>query len=53
MIVNFNVSPNLRVGYAYDHIVSNLNVATSSSHEIIILFDFLPIKKVSLSPRFF
>lgn len=53
MLVNFRVTPDLRVGYAYDHIVSNLNVTTSSSHEIILLYDFLPVKKVSLSPRFF
>lgn len=53
LLVNFNVTPDLRIGYAYDHIVSGLNITTSSSHEIIILYDFLPVKKVSLSPRFF
>lgn len=53
LLVNFNVTPDLRIGYAYDHIVSDLNITTSSSHEIIILYDFLPVKKVSLSPRFF
>jgi len=53
LLVNINVTPDLRIGYAYDHIVSNLNVSTSSSHEIILLYDFLPVKKVSLSPRFF
>ncbi|MBW4362758.1 PorP/SprF family type IX secretion system membrane protein [Flavobacterium taihuense] len=53
LLVNFNVTSDLRIGYAYDHIVSDLNISTSSSHEIIILYDFLPVKKVSLSPRFF
>ncbi|HKO77953.1 MAG TPA: type IX secretion system membrane protein PorP/SprF, partial [Flavobacterium sp.] len=53
LLVNFNVTRDLRVGYAYDHIVSDLNISTSSSHEIILLYDFLPVKKVSLSPRFF
>lgn len=53
VLVNFNVTPDLRIGYAYDHIVSNLDVSTSASHEIILLYDFLPVKKVSLSPRFF
>lgn len=53
VLVNFNVTPDLRIGYAYDHIVSDLSISTSSSHEIIILYDFLPVKKVSLSPRFF
>ena len=53
LLVNFNVTRDLRIGYAYDHIVSDLNISTSSSHEIILLYDFLPAKKVSLSPRFF
>ncbi|HEU4791806.1 MAG TPA: type IX secretion system membrane protein PorP/SprF [Flavobacterium sp.] len=53
LLVNFNVTRDLRIGYAYDHIVSDLNISTSSSHEIILLYDFLPVKKVSLSPRFF
>lgn len=53
LLVNFKVTRDLRVGYAYDHIVSDLNISTSSSHEIILLYDFLPAKKVSLSPRFF
>jgi type IX secretion system PorP/SprF family membrane protein len=53
LLVNFNVTPDLRIGYAYDHIVSNLNVSTSSSHEIILLYDLFPVKKVSRSPRFF
>lgn len=53
LLVNINVTRDLRVGYAYDHIVSDLNISTSSSHEIILLYDFLPAKKVSLSPRFF
>jgi len=53
LLVNFNVTRDLRIGYAYDHIVSDLNISTSSSHEVILLYDFLPAKKVSLSPRFF
>jgi type IX secretion system PorP/SprF family membrane protein len=53
LLVNFNVTPDLRIGYAYDHIVSDLNISAPSSHEIILLYDFLPVKKVSLSPRFF
>lgn len=53
LLVNFNVTPDLRIGYAYDHIVSDLNISTSSSHEIILLYDLFPVKKVSRSPRFF
>ena len=52
-MVNFAITPELRIGYAYDHIVSNLNVTTSSSHEFILLYDAFTSKKVSRSPRFF
>jgi type IX secretion system PorP/SprF family membrane protein len=52
-MVNYAVSPSLRIGYAYDHIVSDLKVTTQSSHEIILLFDLNFPKKVSQSPRFF
>lgn len=52
-MINFMVSPNLRIGYAYDAIQSDLSYATTSSHEIFINFDFSFIKKVSRSPRYF
>lgn len=52
-MVNYAISPNLRIGYAYDHIVSDLNVTTPSSHEVILLFDLNFPKKVSQSPRYF
>ena len=52
-MVNYAVSPSLRVGYAYDHIVSDLNITTPSSHEIMILFNLNFPKKVSQSPRYF
>lgn len=52
-MVNYAISPNLRIGYAYDHIVSDLNVTTPSSHEVILLFDLNFPKKVSRSSRFF
>jgi type IX secretion system PorP/SprF family membrane protein len=53
LMVNYAVSPSLRIGYAYDHIISDLKVTTPSSHEIILLFDVSFSKKVSQSPRFF
>jgi len=52
-LVNFSITPELKIGYAYDHIVSDLNVTTSSSHEFILLYDIKFSKKVSESPRFF
>ncbi|UPT71067.1 MAG: type IX secretion system membrane protein PorP/SprF [Flavobacterium sp. JAD_PAG50586_2] len=52
-MVNYAINPSLRIGYAYDHIVSELKVATPSSHEVMILFDVNFSKKVSRSPRYF
>ena len=52
-MVNYAITPNVKIGYAYDHIVSDLNVTTPSSHEFILLFDLNFPKKVSSSPRFF
>lgn len=52
-MVNYAISPSVRVGYAYDHIISDLNVTTPASHEFMLLFDLNLSKKVSISPRFF
>ena len=52
-MINYAISPNVKLGYAYDHIVSDLNVTTPSSHEIVLLFDLNFPRKVSSSPRFF
>lgn len=52
-MINFAVTPSIRVGYAYDHIVSDLNVTTPASHEFMLLFDLNFSKKISISPRFF
>lgn len=52
-MVNYAITPSLRIGYAYDHIVSDLKVTTPSSHEVILLFDVNFSKKVSRSSRYF
>lgn len=52
-MINYRITPKLRVGYAYDYITSDLNYTTSGSHEVILLFDVFYKKKVSSSPRFF
>jgi type IX secretion system PorP/SprF family membrane protein len=52
-MVNFAITPGLRIGYAYDHIVSDLDVVTPASHEFMLLFDLNFAKKVSQSPRYF
>ncbi|MBK42931.1 MAG: hypothetical protein CMC83_03550 [Flavobacteriaceae bacterium] len=52
-MVNFQVLDNLRIGYAYDAIQSDLDIVTNSSHEVFINFDFNFSSKVSRSPRYF
>ncbi|WP_430614626.1 PorP/SprF family type IX secretion system membrane protein [Flavobacterium sp. JP2137] len=52
-MVNYRITPNLRVGYAYDHVMSDLNVKAKASHEFILLYDIYFSKKVSSSPRYF
>lgn len=53
-LVNFRVTPELRVGYAYDYTTSNLSTYSSGSHEILILYDLDIFKRgYDKSPRFF
>ena len=56
VLVNFRVSPDLRIGYSYDFTTSNLGSFNSGSHEIFILFDvdLFGLKGgYDRSPRFF
>jgi type IX secretion system PorP/SprF family membrane protein len=53
-LVNINITPNLRVGYAYDYTITNLGDFNSGTHEILLLFDLNFMKKgYDKSPRFF
>lgn len=52
-MVSYAISPNLRLGYAYDRVVSDINVTAPASHEFILLYDINFLKKVSQSSRYF
>ena len=52
-MINFQVTKDLRIGYAYDAIRSGLDIVTNSSHEVFINYDFNFSSKVSRSPRYF
>lgn len=59
-LANFRVTPDLRIGYAYDYTLSNLGRFSSGSHEIMVLFDISKNKDkkddskgYDKSPRFF
>ena len=55
-LVNFAVTPQIRVGYAYDRTTSNLGDYNDGTHEFLLLFDLdiLGLSKgYDKSPRFF
>lgn len=54
VLFNFGVTPDFRIGYAYDYTISDYsNSVTGGSHEIILLYDIDFSKKNLKSPRFF
>lgn len=53
-LVNFAVTPDFRIGYAYDYTISEFSdINPGGSHEIILLYDINLSKKNLKSPRFF
>ena len=52
-LLGFYLTKNVRMGYAYDRIVSDIKVSSNSSHEVFINFDLAFPDKVMRSPRFF
>lgn len=55
-MVNFGITPELRLGYAYDYTLSNLDVFSSGSHEFFLLYNldsFNLNRGFDKSPRFF
>ena len=52
-MINFLVSPSVRIGYAYDSVQSELSYLTNASHEIFVNVDINFKSKVSRSPRYF
>lgn len=52
-MANFLVQPNLRLGYAYDRITSQLTAGTHSSHEVFLNYHINFPKRVSRSPRYY
>jgi type IX secretion system PorP/SprF family membrane protein len=54
VLMNVNVTPNLKIGYSYDYTISNLSQFNSGSHEIVLLYNLdLLGKGYNKSPRFF
>lgn len=54
LLMNVNVTPNLKIGYSYDYTISNLSQFDSGSHEIGLYYNLdLLGKGYDKSPRFF
>lgn len=55
-LVNFAITPQIKIGYAYDYTTSNLGNYNDGTHEFMLLFDldmFGLSKGYDKSPRFF
>ncbi|GAA3585191.1 type IX secretion system membrane protein PorP/SprF [Snuella lapsa] len=54
-LAGINISPNLKIGYAYDFNTSKLKSYNNGSHEFVLLytFDVLSLSKKYSSPRFY
>ena len=51
-IADFQVSKQLRVGYAYEYPLSELSQYTSGTHEVLLMFEIFKSKRIK-SPRYF
>ena len=51
-LADFQVSKQLRVGYAYEYPLSELSAYTSGTHEVLLMFEIFKSKRIK-SPRYF
>lgn len=52
-LVNVGITPDIRIGYAYDSVTSDIGKYAPASHEVMLLFDLNFSRRVSRSPRYF
>ena len=52
-IVDFQVSRQLRIGYAYEKPISDIASYTTGSHEILLMYEFKFLSSKLKSPRYF
>lgn len=52
-LIGFQINDNIRIGYAYDHVMSDIKAMGPSSHEVVLTFDLYFKPRVLTSPRFF
>ncbi len=52
-LVGFQVNDAIRIGYAYDHIISDIEAVAGASHEVVLTWDVYFKKRILRSPRYF
>jgi len=52
-LVNYNFTPQMRVGYSFDHTLSELQQFNTGTHEISLTYDFIYRDNKIKSPRYF
>lgn len=52
-LLDVNVTPQFRIGYAYDFTLSQLNKHSNGTHEVMIGYQFGKDKVKTRSPRYF
>ncbi|WP_028890686.1 type IX secretion system membrane protein PorP/SprF [Tenacibaculum sp. 47A_GOM-205m] len=51
-LVDFQVSRQFRIGYAYEHPLSDINQYSNGTHEVLLMFELHKVNRVK-SPRYF
>lgn len=51
-LVDFKVSKQFRIGYAYEHPLSDINQYSNGTHEVLLMFELLRERRAK-SPRYF
>ncbi|WP_339755648.1 type IX secretion system membrane protein PorP/SprF [uncultured Winogradskyella sp.] len=51
-IADFQISKQMRIGYAYEYPISDIRAYTSGTHEILLMFEVFKSKRIK-SPRYF
>jgi len=51
-IADFQVSNSFRIGYAYEHPISDIRPYSSGTHEVLLMYEILKSKRIK-SPRYF
>ena len=51
-IADFQISKQLRIGYAYEYPISDIRAYTSGTHEVLLMFEVFKSKRIK-SPRYF